>query len=34
MLVKACVRERLQYIYIVRKEEDEWGTKEMKEKDD
>jgi hypothetical protein len=33
MLMKACVRERLQYIYIVKKEEEDWGTKETKEKE-
>jgi hypothetical protein len=31
ILLEACMS--LQYIYIVRKEEKEWGTKEMKEKD-
>jgi L-serine deaminase len=33
MLLKACIRERLQYSCIVKKEEEEWGTKEMKKKE-
>jgi hypothetical protein len=33
MLPKACMRERLQYICIVKMEKKEWG-KEMNEKED